>query len=141
MGGWGWVSTKFTYHTYQGVLGESPTNLPQGAWEGASALRVYLGVLDVCPAQFSNYPRVLGNALLNLPVLAMLVQYPDHLPRSAAAPPIYLSVRGECLFPTYLGMLGKRPAHSSHLFPAAGNNVEDARGEASQLREGGQGEG
>jgi hypothetical protein len=38
-------------------------------------------------------------------------------------------------------MLGEHPAHASHLFPAAGNNVEDAGGEAGQLREGGQGKG
>ncbi len=48
---------------------------------------------------------------------------------------------GECLFPLYLGMLGKHPTDSSHLFAAARNNVEDAGREASQLREGSQGEG
>jgi hypothetical protein len=41
----------------------------------------------------------------------------------------------------YLGMFSKCPTDSSHLFPAAGNNVEDAGWEAGQLREGSQGEG
>jgi hypothetical protein len=137
---WAWVSAP---PTYPGVLGESPANLPQGSGGGAIASSIYLGMLDVCPAQLPNYLRVLGNAPPNFPVLPVLAQYPDHLPRtrSAAALPIYLRVLGECLFPIYLGMFSKRPTNSSHLFPAAGNNIEDAGGEAGQLREGGQGEG
>jgi hypothetical protein len=41
----------------------------------------------------------------------------------------------------YLRVFSKRPTNSSHLFPAAGNNIEDAGREAGQLREGGQGKG
>jgi hypothetical protein len=90
-----WVTVS---HTYTGVLGESPANLPQGAGKGAIVSSVYLGCwMCVLPCQLPNYLRVMPRPILPVLAVAVLGQYPDHLPQSVAAPPIYLRVLGKFL--------------------------------------------
>jgi hypothetical protein len=124
-------------HAYTGVLGECPAhlhrsessaNLPQGAGKGAIVSSVYLGCWMCVSCPIFQLPEGAGYCPAQFTSTGHAGSVTEHLPQSAAAPPIYKRVLGECLFPIYLGMLDESPTNSSHLFAAAGNNVEDTGG-------------